>query len=300
MFDLEKTKALGRLLLEIARPTPEESHTDWARRVKAWGVENHTHPAAAELQARFFRGAGDAREFTFLVMWAMNGFPRLLLDKLQAYEFISTNAGDDPEVMQFSPWSAYLIEIPHDVLQVPVDGRMTSFDVIHVLDADDQRGFVVRGHHSEHAISGRLAFPLPDWSEDRPRVARENESALDRVHDAAAHLIISAEIEMNDREQLIELKPKNKMGKSLNPPGTYKLARVVTIDCSEHVKEYLSGERRTVRAARWLTRGHGKMQPHGPNNSLRKPIRRAPFWNPRDQELPVAERPHRLRKKKRR
>ena len=71
-----------------------------------------------EIKQRFFSGVGDARAFTFLITWSMNGFPRLLLDKLQAYEFIATNAGDDPEVMQFSPWSAYLIEIPHDALQV--------------------------------------------------------------------------------------------------------------------------------------------------------------------------------------
>ncbi len=215
-------------------------------------------------------------------------------------EFISTNAGDDPEVMQFSPWSAYLIEIPHDVLQVPIDGRMTSFDIIAVLDADGARGFVVRGRQSEHAMSGRLAFPLPDWSEDAPRIARENESALDRVRDATAHLIVSAEIEMNDRSQLIELKSRSKLGKSLNAPGTYKLGRVVRIDCSEHVKEYLAGERRTAPRVRWLTRGHGKMQAYGPRNSLRKPIRIAPYWNPKDPELPTAERAHRLKKKNRR
>ncbi len=298
MFDLEKTKALGRVLLEVVQPNPDERHTEWAQRAKEWGAAHPTHPASIDLKQRFFSGGGEPRDFAFLLMWSMNGFPRLLLDKLQAYEFISTNAGDDPEIMQFSPWSAYLIEIPHDVLQIPVDGRMTSFDVIHVLEVDGARGFVVRGRRSEHAISGRLVFPLPDWSEDKPRVVRENESALDRVRDAVAHLIISAEIEMNNREQLIEVKARAKIGKSLNAPGTYKLGRVVTVDCSEHVKEYLSGERRTARRVRWLTRGHGKMQPYGPNNSLRKPIRIEPYWNPKTVDLPMAERPHRLGKRR--
>jgi hypothetical protein len=297
MFDVEKMKALGRVLLEIAKPSPEEHYTEWSRRAKGWGIANPAHPASIDIKRRFFSGVGDARPFAFLMTWAMNGFPRLLLDKLQAYEFISTNAGDDPEVMQFSPWSAYLIEIPHDVLQVPIDGRMVSFDIISVLD-DGERGFVVRGRHHEFAISGRLAFPLPDWSEDAPRIARENETALDRVRDAAAHLIVSSEIEMNDKTQLIEIKGKAKMGKSLNAPGTYKLGRVVTIDCSEHVKEYLAGERRTAPRVRWLTRGHGKMQAYGPRGSLRKPIRIAPYWNPKDVELPIAERTHRLKKKK--
>ena len=297
MFDLEKTKALGRVLLEIVKPLPEEHHREWGRRAKEWGIANPTHPASNEIRQRYFSGLGDARDFVFLMKWSMNGFPRLVLDKLQAYEFISTNAGDDPEVMQFSPWSAYLIDIPHDVLQVPVDGRMQSFDVIAVLDDDGDRGFVVRGRHSDHAISGRLVFPLPDWSDDVPRVVRENESALDRVRDAAAHLIVSSEIEMNDREQLIEIKGRAKFGKSLNAPGTYKLGRVVTIDCSEHVKEYLAGERRTAPRVRWLTRGHGKMQTYGPRNSLRKPIRIAPYWNPKDVDLPIAERAHRLKTK---
>ena len=103
-----------------------------------------------------------------------------------------------------------------------------------------------------------------------PRVVRENESALDRVRDATAHLIVSSEIEMNDRGQLIELKGRAKIGKSLNAPGTYTLGRVVTIDCSEHVKEYLAGERRTAPRVRWLTRGHVTVRVSEPEGGFRR------------------------------
>jgi hypothetical protein len=319
MFDLERTKALGRVLLEAIAPQADEHPFLWARRAKAWGIAHSAHPAALALRQRFFSGAGDARDFAWLVAWSLNGFPRLLLDRMQADEFISTNAGDEPDlVKQYSPWSAYVIEIPHDVLQVVIDGRPTSFDVIQVinLDADDPeprslvetpaavggqlgRGFVVRGRHNEYVVSGRLTFPMPDWSDDRPRPSRENETALDRVRDAVSHLVVSAEIEMDNREGIVRPKAKGStIGKSLNDPDVYRLSRVVTVDCREHVKEYLAGERRSAPRVRWLTRGHGRMQVCGPRGSLRKPIRIAPHWNPKDPELPVADRPHRLKKRR--
>jgi len=42
------------------------------------------------------------------------------------------------------------------------------------------------------------------------------------------------------------------------------------------------------------------MQPHGPGNKLRKPIRIAPYWNPKDVELPLADRSHKLKSRKKR
>jgi hypothetical protein len=65
-------------------PQADEHPFLWARRAKAWGIAHSAHPAAIELRQRFFSGAGDPRDFAWLVAWSLNGFPRLLLDRLQA------------------------------------------------------------------------------------------------------------------------------------------------------------------------------------------------------------------------
>jgi hypothetical protein len=303
MFDLAKTKALGRSLVDLARLAPDDTEREWALKAREWGMANPAHPVSVELKRRFFSNPEmDARPLTWLLAWSMNGQNRVVLDRMEADEFISTNGGDDPEVLKLAPWPAYLIMIPHDVLQVEIDGHLRSFDVIAVLGDYEaaQRGFIVSGQAHDLAISGRLAFPLPDWSGDMPRMARENESALDRVRDAAQHLIVSTEGEMSDPSRFAPVGGARKtIGKSLNEPNTWRITRVVRVDCREHVKEYLSGERRTARAVRWLTRGHRRWYWHGPGNTLRKRLLIEPYWNPRDVELPVADREHRLKKRKR-
>ncbi len=119
MFDVDKTKALGRVLLDAIAPQADESFRDWSTRARQWGVANPTHPASIELKRRFFSGQRlDARDFVWFVLWTMNRFPRVLLTSTQADMFMATNAGDDPEVMKYAPWSAYTLELPHDSLRI--------------------------------------------------------------------------------------------------------------------------------------------------------------------------------------
>jgi hypothetical protein len=302
MFDLDKSKALGRVLLDVVQPQADEHVRDWAARAKQWGMANPTHPASIELKRRYFSGTGDARDFAWFVAWTMNAFPRLLLTDKQAASFMATNAGE-PEQMNYAPWSAYTIELPHESLQVTIDGRMHAFDVVEVVhDAGGPGdGFVVRGRHTEIVISGRLAFPLPEWPDGVPSMVRDNEDVLNRVRDCVARLVISVELAMSNRDVVIFPSTKKpKMGKSLNDPGVHRLAIAVRVDCREAIKDYLSGERGKSPTVRWLARGHWKPQPYGPRNSLRKQIYIEPYWNPKDSDKPIAERPHKLvtRKKK--
>jgi hypothetical protein len=300
MFEIDELKGLGRVLLDAVQPQADESVYDWAGRAKQWGLSNPEHRASVELRRRFFSGKGDARDFAWFVAWTMNAFPRLLLTDLQAAMFMATNVSE-PDQMKYAPWSAYTIELPHEALQVQLDGRMHSFDVVEVVHdaggSDD--GFVIRGRHTEYVISGRLAFPLPDWPNGVPTVVRNNEDVLDRVRDSMARLVISSELAMSNREVVVGPSTKKpKIGKSLNDPGIHHIALAVKVDCRQAIKDYLSGERGKSPTVRWLARGHWKNQPYGPRNSLRKNIHIEPYWNPKDPEKPVAERPHKIKTKK--
>ena len=74
-----------------------------------------------------------------------------------------------------------------------------------------------------------------------PTVARDNAEVLDRVRDSIARLIVSVELEMSNRDNVIfPSKMKPKMGKSLNDPDVHRLKRVVTIDCRQAIKDFLS------------------------------------------------------------
>ena len=138
----------------------DESYTEWTQRATEWG---HREPRtsgvggaqAAVLQRRrrrarlhVHRHVGDER--------IPAPAPRQAAGLRVDFDQRGRRSRGDAVLA----WSAYLSEIPHDVLQVYVDGRMTSFDVIQVLEANDARGFVVRDHHHDYVISERLAFPL--------------------------------------------------------------------------------------------------------------------------------------------
>jgi hypothetical protein len=73
--------------------------------------------------------------------------------------------------MTCSPWDAYLIEVPAELLRVNVKTGPTSFDVVGVWHpvGEALRHYIVFSRDSHTMITGELAFPLPA----RRRVARD-------------------------------------------------------------------------------------------------------------------------------
>jgi hypothetical protein len=70
---------------------------------------------------------------------------------------------------------------------------------------------------------------------------------------------------------------------------TYVLGRDIQLstDLRPELRRYLSGERSSP-SVQVLVSGHYKMQPHGPQNSLRKLIWREPYWRgPEDAPIPI-------------
>lgn len=65
----------------------------------------------------------------------------------------------------------------------------------------------------------------------------------------------------------------------------------IQVDMREALQSYLKGKRgSSVPSVRALVRGHLKLQPHGPKNSLRKVIWRKPYWSRGLDGSPIAKR----------
>lgn len=72
---------------------------------------------------------------------------------------------------------------------------------------------------------------------------------------------------------------------------TYIMGRDVHLDVRSAVQDYIRGNGK-AKTVQWLTAGHWRWQPYGPNLSLRKRIHIEPHWNNRDKGLPILVRNH--------
>jgi hypothetical protein len=204
---------------------------------------------------------------------------------------------DDAEAMSCSPWGAYLIEIPSELIRVRLKSGPTSFDAVAVWHPDTEAvgRFVVFSRDSHAMIMGRLSFPLPDLADgSQGAFSIDDQAALNRARDCMARLIICTELEMSDPTR-VKRPPVAKRGKGDDgaPSGIHRLLREVRVDCREAIASYVSGERSTSPSVQTLVRGHFQRVAVGAGRVGRKWVEKEPYWRG-PEDGPMALRPHRL------
>jgi hypothetical protein len=227
----------------------------------------------------------------------MSGFQRVQVGHKLAASLMATHAGDDPEIMTCSPWDAYTIEVPPELVRVEVSGRAASFDVVAVWHhpPDAMSYFVVFSRDSDVVISGKLVFPLPAFNVSaRSVLANGDETPVIRARDCFARLVVSTELEMTDPSR-VKVPPATRRttGDGTAPSGVHRLLREVKIDCRAAVSSYIAGQRRASPSVQTLVRGHFKRAAHGTGRTERRWVHIEPYWRG-PEDAPVAVRPHRL------
>jgi hypothetical protein len=292
VFTVPHAISLGRFLLEVTRPQPGPPRSELAR-LRHWLNDNADHPQAIPLREMIqtcpiYLGWATA--------WARSGYQRVVVGHKLAASLMATQA-DDAEAMSCSPWSAYLIEIPSELIRVRLKSGLTSFDAVAVWHPDTEAvgRFVVFSRDSHAMIMGRLSFPLPDLADgSQGAFSIDDQAALNRARDCMARLIICTELEMSDPTR-VKRPPVAKRGKGDDgtPSGIHRLLREVRVDCREAIASYVSGERSTSPSVQTLVRGHFQRVAVGAGRVGRKWVEKEPYWRG-PEDGPMALRPHRL------
>jgi hypothetical protein len=293
-FRVDTEQAFARRLAEVVRPLPGETVTVWIERAIAWARAQRSDPHAKSVLERGRNQAASFFTVAWTMAWGTNACPRVIVPARIGASLMASSFEKDPTTMSYAPWSAYVIEIPPDLVPLEIDGKPSAFDVIGVWRNQDGKSyFNAYSRRSDAAIGGELSFPVPDFPEDGE--LGTGGPAMKRAIESLQRLVLGVELEMTDpdrvkRPRISKKKPKDGRGP---PSNIHHLTRTVVVDCREAIRDYIAGTRRKGFAMSWLTRGHGRWQPHGPRSSLRKWIFVEPRWNNRD--APVVMRPHTLR-----
>jgi hypothetical protein len=157
MFKLTEAIPLARFLLDATGPKHGPGFE--LNRILGWLASNPEHPNAELVKASLAECPG---YLAWSLVWARNGLQRVQMGHRLARSLMATHV-DDAEAMTCAPWDAYVIEIPPDVVHVPVGGAVGSFDAV---GGWHQKGvapnFLVLSRDLGAVIAGQLIFPLPD------------------------------------------------------------------------------------------------------------------------------------------
>lgn len=239
-------------------------------------------------------------------LWAKGAFPFVQLqDPKWAASLMATSIPPELAEQFESPWPAFRISIPQDLLTLERAGDADRVGRIMVMREEDGTWtIVVYGSDLMVYVAGQTTANL---CEDIPSAANKFEdpdlalSSTDRRCLRLVSRLVLGVCLAFDRAAST-MRPKRVRtggecrGRAVNDPilRRYILGRPVTVDARGYVRAYLSGETRgPVSVQSWI-RGHWKSQPHGPGGTLRKFIHVEPYWRG-PEDAPIAVRPHVLK-----
>jgi len=148
--------------------------------------------------AQRFRESRWEQDIGWTIAWTLSGFQRVDVAEKKAAYFMSTDPGDDPDVLACKPWDAYTIEIPDGLIEVPFAEGLVSFGIISVWHLKDgaQTSLVVRSRHADRTIIGPRVFPPLPIKLDPDDPAKK---PADRAIELIAALAFMTEIRMSAR-----------------------------------------------------------------------------------------------------
>lgn len=304
-FVVEKDVAFAQWGREVVGARLGESSEVWMERLCDWCSANPRHPNALRLMVELPQNHG--RHFCWAVTWALCAFPRVIVGHRLGASLMATSPGDDFESLTVAPWPAYLIEVPSELVQLDLDGKPVALDIVAVWhDEPTGRSICsVMSKSSELALDTPLTLPIPGFRDDgsgwAPALAHtaKLEQTCERAIECFERLVVGVELEMSSRTNIQAPRPRKLPRAPASGDagrGVHRLTREVRVDCRAAIKDYIAGRRRTSPSVRHLTRGHWKRQAHGPGMSDRKWIQIEPYWSPKENQGPIAVRPHRIQR----
>jgi hypothetical protein len=261
--------------------------------------------------------------------WSEHAFPRVQMSHSFASMLMATTISGKELPTVEAPWPAFMIEIPDKLL--PLQAKDVDSCILrvcvnsHLLPTampDRWWAYWIQGPRIELHRTGTLEdMAKPGRRErgelvhvDAPRVdARDapitedydafwdayDDDQEERIATLVHRLVVGVCVMMTERANYTERTSdlKKKLGpyaerfEKAPESRVYTLGKPVKIDFRQAVRAFVEGRTRGPMTVQRLVAGHHKMQPHGPNSSLRKWIFVEPYWQG-DVEAPIVVRPH--------
>jgi hypothetical protein len=202
----------------------------------------------------------------FAAGWYCSGYPRVTIGHRHAAALMATKAGPQTLNDIRLPWESFVVDVP-DKLVHSDNGWLQHLTISSVGPG------IVIATIGQSGGSGILVTSIDSLN----RVSETNRSL-----ELACRLLFGVVLELNTHRaaQLhargVKAIRRDHSGRAL--PTTFTLGRPIKIDCRDAVRDYSLGKRGNALTVQSLIRGHWKMQAHGPELSLRKPIFIEPYW----------------------
>ncbi|HEY1959827.1 MAG TPA: hypothetical protein VGH28_29660 [Polyangiaceae bacterium] len=289
-FHVEEAKARARFFVETLRAKADEPEEDWLARAERWANEHLEHRYAQRLRESRWE-----QEIGWSIAWALGGFQRIDVAEKKAAYFMSTDPGDDPDVLACKPWDAYTIEIPDGLIEVPFAEGIVSFGVISVWHLKDgaQTALIARSRNAERTIIGPRVFPPLPIKLDPDDPAK---GPADRAIELIAALAFMTEIRMSARHKEDDIHvPKRRGSGGGDSSGVHRILGPVNIDCRDYVRAYVEGTRKNLTKVQTFVRGHERRVVVGKGRTGRRWHHFPPHMRNLNPDAPVADRPHRIR-----
>ena len=281
-------------------------------------VGARSHPA---LRAYLRTGGGPAQLQTLAqYRWAEGAFPLISLGHKYAAALLVTHASEEAVKAARPPFPSFLIEVPEGLIACREESGALS-DVLAI--------FVVKTEYHSRGLDWAWAYvscsahgtTLYRFGVDACWLLESNVGPVDASFDDCfngeltdideramaliGRLVIYVCLAFSDPTNVQAPKDRperhriNSAFKGRTEPTptarVYVLSRPVRHDFRDRVRAYMQGKARSAPNVQVLVAGHHKMQPHGPNSSLRKLIWLEPYWRGAE-DAPIAFRPHQFPK----
>jgi len=244
-------------------------------------------------------------------LWSDCGFPQVIMGHKQAASIMATRISSDIIEAVRPPWPAFYIEVPRGLLFINgEDNSILDITGILVLcysfDSEPIKwAYTAYTGQSitmwQHGVSTKQLCSVDLASSYDVRAFSEETTDLDhRTCEMISRLIIGVCLSMSDPSKYEDKNVKsNKKERGKNKrdgePRTrnYVIKNTTTVDCRKEISSYVLKGTSGVPTVQVMVAGHWKMQPYGPNKSLRKAIHIEPYWRGPD-DGPILVKPHKI------
>lgn len=242
--------------------------------------------------------------------WAVNAFPQVVIGAKHLAALAATKLPSDVLAFARSPWSAWYVSLPPDVLFVTgAHGAPQSLKDLFVGWTLEKGWSIVAWTERGESSLMRLGFTSEQLCEEAVegetkdgifggQATIDHETLDNRSLMLLGRVAVGIALELSSGQNLAR-KPQGPAPRwSKRKPGAppiksriYELRADVKVDCRQAVADFVLGNRKSAPSVQHIVRGHWKLQPCGQARSERKPIWIQPYWRGPD-GAPIAVRSH--------